>query len=92
MAISPSKETEIIDYPISFPIKIIGPSIPDFEALILDILRKYAPDVDDNEISINDSKAKKYMSVTYTFNAQSREHLETVYAALKASPLVSIVL
>jgi putative lipoic acid-binding regulatory protein len=43
MAISPSKETEIIDYPISFPIKIIGPSIPDFEALILDILRKYAP-------------------------------------------------
>ena len=61
MAISPSKETEIIDYPISFPIKIIGPSIPDFEALILDILRKYAPDVDDNEISINDSKTKKYM-------------------------------
>ena len=42
--------------------------------------------------SIEDSKTKKYMSVTYTFNAQSREHLETVYAALKASPLVSIVL
>ena len=75
-----------------YNLQYVDESIPDFEALILDILRKYAPDVDDNEISINDSKAKKYMSVTYTFNAQSREHLETVYAALKASPLVSIVL
>lgn len=86
------EKTEGIEYPILFPIKVIGTSTPSYEELILEILRKHAPDVDDHEVVASKSKTKKYTSLTCTFSAKSREHLEEIYSALKASPLVSIVI
>ena len=87
-----TQKTEGIEYPISFPIKVIGKVLPQFEEEVLQILRKHAPDVDDHEVTTSMSKNKTYVSLTCTFCAESLDHLETIYAELKASPSVSIVL
>ena len=87
-----NKKTEGVEYPVLFPIKVIGASTPNYEKLVLEILRKYAPDVDDHKVVLSESKTKKYTSLTCTFCAQSRGHLEEIYSALKASPMVSIVI
>mgnify|MGYP005673531803 CR=1 FL=1 len=87
-----SEKAEGIEYPILFPIKVIGASTPRYQELVLDILRKHAPDVDNHKVVTSESKTNKYTSLTCTFLAESREHLEIIYSALKASPLVSIVI
>jgi len=81
-----NKKTEGIEYPMLFPIKVIGASTSSYEKNVLEILRKHAPDVDDHKVVSSESKTKKYTSLTCTFSAQSREHLEEIYSALKASP------
>ena len=86
------QRTNGIEYPILFPIKVIGTSTPSYEKLVLEILREYAPDVDNHKVIASESKTKKYTSLTCTFSAKSREQLEQIYRALKASPLVSIVI
>ncbi|MDA1332044.1 MAG: DUF493 domain-containing protein [Proteobacteria bacterium] len=87
-----TEKTEGIEYPLSFPIKVIGHSTINFKEDVLEILRKHAPDVDGHEVTTSMSSNKTYISLTCTFLAESREHLETIYAELKASPSVSIVI
>ena len=87
-----TEKTEGVEYPLTFPIKIIGHSRPNFKENVLETLRKYAPDVDDNEVTASMSSNNTYTSLTCTFLAKSREHLETIYGELKAIPTVSIVL
>lgn len=79
-------------YPFLIPIKIIGPSTPDFQYRSISIVKRLAPDVDDHEVTSTLSKGGKYTSVTCSFTAKSRPHLEAVYASLTESPYISMVL
>ena len=56
------------------------------------LVRVHAPDVSDEQVKERYSKNKKYLSLSITVNAQSREQLDAIYCALTACEQVSWVL
>ena len=73
-----------IKYPCAYPIKAIGHYADDFADIVLEILQRHDPDLDASTLEKRLSNGGRYLSVTITFTAQSREHLDAIYAALKA--------
>ncbi len=68
-----------LKFPCEFPIKIMGPANSEFEARILGIIHKHAPDMSETSITTRLSKDGKYQSITVTINATSKEQLDAIY-------------
>lgn len=85
-------EESLIVYPSDFPIKIMGESRDHFSQTIIDIVLRHAPDFDPASVEMRPSKTGKYISLTCTINATSREQLDNLYLELTACPLIKLVL
>ncbi len=82
----------VIAYPIDFPIKIMGPNHPAFLPTMTALVRKHAEDFDEDQASLRPSKKGKYVSLTVTIRAVSREQLDNIYQELSDHPMVSMAL
>jgi putative lipoic acid-binding regulatory protein len=78
------EEESLMEFPCSFPIKAMGKAIDDFDLLVVEIVRKHHPDVTEGAVKTRPSREGKYISVTVTINAQSREQLDSIYLELTA--------
>ena len=86
-------ETEsLIEYPCDFPIKILGRTQAGFAQAVLAVVRSHAPDFDGATMEMKTSKGGKYLSVTCTIRATSRQQLDELYRALSDHPMVVMVL
>jgi hypothetical protein len=85
-------EATLIEYPCDFPIKILGHTRAGFAQAILEVVRRHAPDFDGATMEMKTSKHGKYLSVTCTIRADSREQLDALYRELCDHPLVVMVL
>jgi putative lipoic acid-binding regulatory protein len=81
-----------IVFPCLFPIKAIGKNTGDFEPKVVAIIRQHVPDLGDDKISRRLSRDGKYLSVTATFIASSREQIDALYYALSDDEQVLMVL
>ena len=79
-------------FPTTFPIKVMGMRTDGFAQAVVDVVQQHAPDFDPATLELRTSKEGKYLSVTATVNATSREQLDKMYLALTAHPWVKIVL
>jgi len=82
----------VIAYPIDFPIKILGPNHPAFVETMTNLVQRHAEDFDPQSASSRPSREGKYLSVTVTIRATSREQLDAIYQALSDHPMVSMAL
>ena len=82
----------ILEFPCTFPIKIMGRRQDGFAQAILDIVVRHAPDFDAGTLEMRASSAGNYLSLTATVNASSREQLDDLYRELVAQPMVAMVL
>ncbi len=69
-------------FPCSFPIKVMGHARDDFDAIVVEIVRRHHPDISEGAVNVRASSNNKYLSVTVTINAQSREQLDAIYQDL----------
>jgi len=83
---------DVFNFPCDFPIKAFGRNSDDFEALVVDIVRRHAPDLDDSAVTRHFSGADAFRSVTVTFTAHSREQLDALYRELSAHEQVLMLL
>jgi len=83
---------DILTFPCEFPLKAFGKNTDDFEALIVAIVRRHVPDLDDGAISSRTSGGNAYRAVTATFMAHSREQLDALYAELSSHEQVLMLL
>ena len=79
-------------FPCDFPIKVMGRHTDDFRSLVLGIVQKHTGAIDPANIEERPSKDGKYLSLTCTFSAQSKDQLDTLYRELTACERVLIVL
>jgi putative lipoic acid-binding regulatory protein len=79
-------------FPCAFPLKAFGRNDDDFEALVLEIVRRHVPDLDDGAVSSRISSGNTYQAVTATFMARSREQLDALYLELTRQEQVLMVL
>ena len=63
-----------------------------FAQSVLAIVQAHAPDFDGSTMEMRTSKQGKYLSVTCTIRATSREQLDALYKELCDHPMVVMVL
>jgi hypothetical protein len=87
----PRKES-LIEYPCSFPIKVMGARVDGFAEAMVQIAQQFDPEYDPATLEMRPSTAGNYLSVTLTIRATSREQLDNMYLALTAHPMVKVAL
>ena len=82
----------LIVYPSQFPIKVMGVRVDGFVHAVSAIALRFDPDFDATTIELRESKGGKYLGVTITVTATSREQLDELYRTLSTHPMVKVVL
>jgi hypothetical protein len=84
--IPPGEEAkELLQFPTSYPIKVVGRRSDTMRANIDAIVRQHVPDLEDSQIKERESNQQHFLSITYTINAQSKEQIVALATALQAS-------
>ena len=77
------KET-LLEFPCRFAIKAMGLATPEFDATVVEIVRRHAPDLGEGAVQVRPSSGGKYLAVTVTIEARSRDQLDAIYRELTA--------
>jgi putative lipoic acid-binding regulatory protein len=89
----PTNRTDsLIEYPSEFPIKIMGIMQDAFAQTMMEVVTQYDPTFHAGKMEMRPSTQGKYLSVTVTVTATSREQLDNLYRALSSHPMVKVVL
>ncbi|MDO5056105.1 MAG: DUF493 domain-containing protein [Lautropia sp.] len=88
----PAGNPDVMQFPMEFPLKVMGRNDPGFLETVSEIIKRHAPDFDPARIEKRLSRDDTYLSMTATFSAQSREQLDALYRELSGHPKVSVVL
>ena len=89
---SDPRKDSLIEYPSRFPIKVMSANVDGFVHAVTTVARQFDPAFDASTVELRDSKAGKYLGITITVTATSREQLDDLYRALSAHPMVKVVL
>lgn len=87
-----TNEPSLIEYPCDFPIKIFGTAQADFAPAIATVVRAHDAGFDAATIEPRHSKTSRYICLTCTVRATSREQLDALYRDLTSHPMVKMVL
>lgn len=68
-----------IEFPCSFPIKMMGHDTPEFRATARVLVEKHAGAVEDEAVQAAVSRHGRFVSVTVTITATSQEQLDAIY-------------
>jgi putative lipoic acid-binding regulatory protein len=77
-----NEEESPLKFPCEFPIKAMGKSDCSLDTIVVEIVRKHAPDLGEGAIKTRASTNGNYLSVTVTVNATSRRQLDAIYQDL----------
>ncbi len=85
-------EQSLIEYPSSFPIKVMGANVDGFAQAVAAVAQGFDPAFDAGSIESRLSSGGKYLGLTLTVTATSREQLDELYRTLSTHPMVKVVL
>ena len=86
------EEPPKIEFPCEYLIKIIGDAEPDFIDLVVQIVCQHAPGFDPTTVKSRDSSKGKFRSVAVNIMATGEPQLERLFADLKATGRVKMVI
>lgn len=81
-----------IEFPCAYPLKVVGHATDDFRDFVVTVMRRHTDDFDEELVEVRPSSGGKFLSVRVTITAQGEAHLKTIFAELKASGRVQVVL
>jgi uncharacterized protein len=82
----------LIEYPSLFPIKVMGLKVDGMVHAVTAIAEQFDPTFDATTVELRESTGGKYLGVTLTVTATSREQLDELYRSLTTHPMVKVVL
>ena len=85
-------EQSLIEYPSQFPIKVMGAQVEGVVEAIVSVAQQFDPAFDASTVEQRPSSGGKYLGVTITVTATSREQLDELYRTLTTHPMVKVVL
>ena len=92
MTIPTSGDESLLKYPCDFEVKAMGRNEPDFEDLVVKVVRRHLARGEHVESRSNTSRKDNYRSVTVRFTATSRRQLDAIYMDLTDEPDVLVAL
>lgn len=87
-----SEPPSLLTFPCSFPLKVMGRREDGFAQTVAGIVLRHAADFHPQTMEMRSSKNGRYLSLTVTINARSREQLDALYSELSKHPMVMMVL
>ena len=91
-AMNDSTEDTLFEFPCEFPLKVMGRNIAEFEGIVIEIVNRHVANLGENALKKRDSGNGKFISITVTFEAQSKQQLDNLYRELHAHEHVLMLL
>jgi putative lipoic acid-binding regulatory protein len=79
---SDEEEESPLKFPCEFPVKAMGKADCELDIIVVEIVRRHAPNLAEGAVYTRNSKAGNYVSVTVRVNATSRAQLDAIYQDL----------
>ncbi|MCK9620511.1 MAG: DUF493 domain-containing protein [Methylobacter sp.] len=86
-----SEET-LLEFPCRFPIKAMGKANLELDLLVIEIVRRHAPDISEGAVTTRPSKGGNYIAVTVIVEATSKPQLDAIYQELSDHPHILMAL
>ena len=85
-------DESVMEFPCSFPIKLMGRESVEFRQAVRELVEKHTGPIDDAAIQSSLSRNGRFVSVTITVVAESREQLDNIYRDATANDDVIMAL
>ena len=82
----------LLEFPCEFSVKAMGLNEPGLHELVVQIVRNHCPDLGENCSQTRPSKNGKWLSVTVTLQATSKQQLDNIYMELTAHEKITMSL
>jgi putative lipoic acid-binding regulatory protein len=86
------KPPSLIEFPCTFPIKVMGLCTPSFAQTVCDLLCTLNPGFDASSVQLKPSRQGKYLSLHCPVYVHNQDELDDIYRALSSHPMVAVVL
>ena len=77
-------DDSVLEFPCPFPIKMMGRDTPEFRATARALVEKHAGAVADEAVQAALSRTGRFVSVTVTITATSKQQLDDIYREVTA--------
>ncbi|HDY85014.1 hypothetical protein LCGC14_0644390 [marine sediment metagenome] len=81
-----------LEFPCDYGIKAMGVTDPEFDTIVVGIVRRHIDDIKEGAVTVKQSSGGKFISVTVDFYVENREQLEAIHRDLIAHEAVKYVL
>ena len=78
------EQEQLLKFPCSFPIKVMGRDEGDFRNTVIQIVRQHVADLSDSDVRSAPSSKGNFVSVTITIQAESQQQLDAIYGDLSS--------
>lgn len=85
-------DSPVLQFPMEFPLKVMGRETQEFHTAVAGILAEHVAPLESLSVSRQPSSEGRFVSITITFTAESREQLDALYRALSANEHVLMAL
>ena len=89
---TPEQSETLLEFPCKFPIKAMGRDVEGFRELVESIVFEHAEAYPGAPVTTNTSETGKFVSVTVTIEAVSKDQLDRIYLALTGNEQVQVAL
>jgi putative lipoic acid-binding regulatory protein len=84
---TPTRQS-LLQFPCSFPLKVIGKNVEAFELEVMSVMLKYLTGSTPTHCTRRFSAGNKYLALTISFMAESQEQIDAIYQELNGLELV----
>lgn len=88
---APRGEPPKISFPCRYSLKVVGDAAEDFAATVCQVVSRHDPDFDGEGIEVVPSRNGRFQSVRLTIHATGETQLQALFAELKATGRVHMV-
>lgn len=86
------EEKAKMEFPCNYGIKAMGATSPDFDSIVVSIVRNHVKDIKEGAVTSKQSAGGKFTSVTVDFYVVSREQLDAIHRDLIGHDAIKYVL
>ena len=88
----PAAQASLLEFPCEFPLKVMGRREDGFAQAVSEIVQRHAADFVPSTLAMRASRNARFLSLTVTITARSKDQLDALYRELSGHPLVMMVL
>ena len=81
-----------IEFPLNISLRVVGRNTSSFTSLVILLIRRHVPDVEEDGVGHRYSQDDNYVSVIVPLVLESREQFDAVYRELAAHEQIIMVI